>query len=372
MITFFRGPENEVPVRDSVLYLLATSPWNPYPQESSHRTERPGESATLSQPNKPVMHMSVFFTDSVTIVRKKGDWYEKEEINTAPVLPGANVGKDRIRAGVIARLRKDPSVLLVLEDRDGKADERVSLPDGFEMAVSLVDGDTPSGSLTVFHRGEKVYEEEFTQDSAEDEPQTVQGDLLETVIDLASDIENKDYSFVSDESTHFTAVEPGEEVGLHDARRILEEAGFQTESVYMVGFLSEPLLFVHENDVILLGSRRFDGRTLYLEMKRLFYGVDRKSVARAVEMVREDCRPVEIFECGDGSWSFRGEMDDDVDADNFLDRLESDVAVLRKAVARVEECEGVGGEPWSIMREQRQLFIHEVIDASVKLKALNI
>ena len=63
---------------------------------------------------------------------------------------------------------------------------------------------------------------------------------------------------------------------------------------------------------------------------------------------------------------------DDVDADNFLDRLESDVAVLRKAVARVEECEGVGGEPWSIMREQRQLFIHEVIDASVKLKALNI
>ena len=316
--------------------------------------------------------MSVFFTDSVTIVRKKGDWYEKEEINTAPVLPGANIGKDRIRAGVIARLRKDPSVLLVLEDRDGRADERVSFPDGFEMAVSLVDGDTPSGSLTVFHRGEKVYEEEFTQDSAEDEPQTVQGDLLETVIDLASDIENKDYSFVSDESTHFTAVEPGEEVGLHDARRILEEAGFQTESVYMVGFLSEPLLFVHENDVILLGSRRFDGRTLYLEMKRLFYGVDRKSVARAVEMVREDCRPVEIFECGDGSWSFRGEMDDDVDADNFLDRLESDVAVLRKAVARVEECEGVGGEPWSIMREQRQLFIHEAIDASVKLKALNI
>ena len=316
--------------------------------------------------------MSVFSTDSVTIVRKKGDWYEQEKINTAPVLPGATVGKERIRAGVIARLRKDPSVLLVLEDRNGRADERGSLPDGFEMAVSLVDGDTPSGSLTVFHRGEKVYEEEFTQDSAKEELCTVPGDLLETVIDLASCIERQDYSFVSDECDHFTDAEPGEEVGLLEAGRIMEAAGFQTEFVYTVGFACKPLLFVHENDVVLLGSRRFDGATLYLEMKRLFYGADRKAVLRGVEKVREDCQPVDIFECADGSWSFRREMDADMDTDNFLDRLESDVALLRKAVARVEECEGVGGEPWSIMREQRQLFIHEVIEASVKLKALNI
>lgn len=316
--------------------------------------------------------MSVFNTDSVTIVRKKGDWYEQEKINTAPVLPGATVGKERIRAGVIARLRKDPSVVLVLEDRDGRADERVSLPDGFEMAVSLVDGEAPSGSLTVFHRGEKVYEEEFAQDSGDDELCTVPGDLLETVIDLATDIEGKDYSFVSDASTHFTVVEPGDEVGLLEAGRIMEAAGFQTESVYTVGFACKPLLFVHENDVVQLGSRRFDGATLYLEMKRLFYGADRKAVLRGVDKVCDDCQPVDIFECADGSWSFRREMDADVDTDNFLDRLESDMTLLRKAVARVEECEGVGGEPWSIMREQRQLFIHEVIEASVKLKALNI
>lgn len=316
--------------------------------------------------------MSVFSTDSVTIVRKKGDWYEQEKINTAPVLPGATVGKERIRTGVIARLRKDPSVLLVLEDRNGRADERASLPDGFEMAVSLVDGESPSGSLTVSHRGEKVYEEEFTQDSAKEELCTVPGDLLETVIDLASCIERQDYSFVSDECDHFTDAEPGEEVGLLEAGRIMEAAGFQTEFVYTVGFACKPLLFVHENDVVLLGSRRFDGATLYLEMKRLFYGADRKAVLRGVEKVREDCQPVDIFECADGSWSLRREMDADMDTDNFLDRLESDVALLRKAVARVEECEGVGGEPWSIIREQRQLFIHEVIEASVKLKALNI
>lgn len=355
-----------------MLYLLATSPWNSTRKSQLTGPCARGVSPTLSQPNKLVMLMSVFFTDSVTIVRKKGDWYEKEEINTAPVLPGSNIGKERIRSSVIARLRKDPSVILVLEDRGGRADERATLPDGFEMAVSLVDGDVPSGALTVFHRGEKVYEEEFNHDPDEDDPCTVQGDLLETVIDLVMDIERKDYSFVSEESSHFAEVEPGDKVGLYDARKIMEEAGFQTESVYTVGYLNEPLLFVHENEVILLGSRRFDGETLYLEMKRLFYGVERKAVACAVEKVREDCLPVEIIECEDGSWSFRGEMDDDVDADNFLDRLESDVALLRKAVADVEECEGVCGEPWIIMREQRQLFIHEVINASVKLKALNI
>lgn len=315
---------------------------------------------------------SIFSKDHVTVIRKKGDQYFRETINTAPILPGTSQNRATIRSGAIARLRKDPSVILVMEDRGGRADERISLPDGFEMAVSLVDGEAPHGSLAVFHRGETVYEEEFTQAPGEEEPGTVQGDLLETVIDLATCIDGKDYSFVSDESDHFTDAELGEEVGLLEAEKIMDEAGFQTEPVHTVGPASRPLLFVHENDVVLLGSRRFDGATLYLEMKRLFYGADRKAVLRGVDKVCDDCQPVDIFECADGSWSFRREMDADVDTDNFLDRLESDMALLRKTVSRVEECEGVGGEPWPIMREQRQLFIHEVIDASVKLKALNI
>ena len=316
--------------------------------------------------------MSVFNTDNVTIVRKKGDWYEKEEINTSPVLPGASAGRDRIRSCVISRLRKDPSVLLVLEDVEGRAVERVLLPHGFEMAVSLVDGDTPVGALTVFHKGEMVYEEEFRQDPEEKDFCTVLDDLIETVIDLATDIEQEDYSFVADGSLHFTTAEPGDEVSIYEAGKILEEDGFQIEAVHTVGSFRRPWLFIHENEVVLLGSRHFDGETLFLEMKRLFMAADRKAVVRAVEKVREDCLPVEIFEYEDGSWAFRGEMDDDVDTNNFLARLESDIAILRKAISRVEESDGVDVEPWPIMLDQRQLFIHEVIDASVKMKALKI
>jgi hypothetical protein len=61
------------------------------------------------------MLMSVFNTDSVTIIRRKGDQYYREQINTASVLPGA------------------------AQDRDSRVDERVSLRDGFEMLVSLVE-----------------------------------------------------------------------------------------------------------------------------------------------------------------------------------------------------------------------------------------
>jgi len=316
--------------------------------------------------------MSVFTTDSVTIVRKKGDCYDNDVINTAPVLHGAGIGDERIREGVIARLRKDPSVLLVLEGKEGRADERISLPDGFEMAVSLVDGTHPVGSLTVTHFGETVYEEEFKRDHEEEEFYTVLDDLVETVIDLATAIEQKDYSFISGDCAHFTTAEPGDSVDIYGARKILETEGYQTEPVHTVGSASEPLLFVHENEVILLGSRHFDGKTLYLEMKRFFFFADRKAVARAVEKVREDSLPVEIFECADGSWSFRGEMDDDLDSENFLARLESDVRTLKETVSRVEECEGVGEELGAIMREQRQLFIYEVVETSLALSKLNI
>ena len=186
------------------------------------------------------------------------------------------------------------------------------------------------------------------------------------------DIEQEDYSFVADGSSHFKTAEPGDEVSIYEAGKILENGGFQIESVHTVGSFRRPWLFIHENEVVLLGSRHFDGETLFLEMKRLFMAADRKAVVRAVEKVREDCLPVEIFEYEDGSWAFRGEMDDDVDMNNFLARLETDVAILRKAISRVEESDGVDVEPWPIMLDQRQLFIHEVIEASLKMKALKI
>lgn len=315
---------------------------------------------------------NTFSKDNVTVIRKKGDSYYREVINTAPVLPGAAQDRDRIRTGVIDRLRKDPSVILVLEDRGGRADERVSLRDGFEMAVSLVDGETPSASLTIFHRGETAFEDEFTQDPDETGYCTVPGDLVESAIDILSCIDGKDYSFVSDSCTHFARVEPSEDIDIYLAKHILDEEGFQTESVRTVGSCAYPVLFVHENEVVLLGSRRFGGETLYLEMKRLFVGVLPEVVRGVVEKARHECRPVEIIERDDCSWSFRLEMDDDTDVDNYMEKLLACLSTIRDAIALVEKEDGIGEELWSIMEDQRQLFIYETIDSSVKLNNLNI
>ena len=315
---------------------------------------------------------NIFTPDEVTIVRKKGDIYLTQTINTFPLLSGGVTDPASVRRNVIDRLRKDPSVIFVLEDKGGRVDERVSLQDGFEMEVSLIDGVSPSATLTVLHRGETAFEDEITQTPDESENCSVPDDLVESVIDILSCIDEKDYSFVSDSCTHFARVEPGEDIDIYLAKRILDEEGFQTESVRTVGSCANPVLFVHENEVVLLGSRCFGGETLYLEMKRLFIGVLPEVVHEVVEKVRHESRPVEIIERDDCSWSFRLKMDDDTDADNFMEKILADIGVIREAVARVEGKEGIGEEMWSIMEDQRQLFIYEMIDSSVKLKKLHI
>lgn len=315
---------------------------------------------------------SIFSKDHVTVIRKKGDQYFRETINTAPILPGTSQNRATIRSGAIARLRKDPSVIFVLEDKDGRVDEQVCLQDGFEMEISLIDGKSPSATLTVRHDGETAYEEEIVQDPNEKEYCTVQGDLIKSAIDLLSFIDEKDYSFVSDSCTHFKQVEPGEDIDIWSAKRILDKEGFQTEYVHTVESLAYPVLFVHENEVVLLGSRRFGGETLFVEMKRLFVGVLHEVVRKVVEKVRDESRPVEIIERDDLSWSFRLEMDDDTDVDNFMEKLLACIATIRDAIALVEKEDGIGEEVWSIMENQRQLFIYESIDASVKLNNLDI
>ena len=316
--------------------------------------------------------MSVFSTDSVTIVRKKGGSFTKEEISTAIVLPGCSIGQDRNRSGVIARLRKDPSVVFVFEEKDGRTDEKVSLSDGFEMAISLVNGDEPRASIAVYHDNEKVFEDEFEGNPVEGEFESIADNLLEEAMEILDSIERKDYSFVSEDCNHFTLSEAGEEVDLFRAMKIMEEEGFQTETIHTIGYLSNPFLFIYENEVILLGSHCFDGKTLYLEMKRLFIGVDQNVVRKAVERAQREFPLVEVIEREDGSWSFRGVMDEDVDTENFIEKLTSDIAILREAIAIVEGEDEIGEEVFPIMCEQRQLFIFETIDSSMKLKNLNI
>ena len=195
-------------------------------------------------------------------------------------------------------------------------------------------------------------------------------ELVDRLSVILACIDCKDYSFIPDDCPYFKRVEPGEPIGFYDANRLLEEAGYQTESIYTIGFLRSPMLIVHENEIVMFGTHRFTGDEFFLEMKRLFQGVTRESLNEAVEHTKDGGEPVEVIEWEDGSWSFRTFMDDDLDKDNFLERLEADLATLRSFLGRIEDI--VGPEPWSIMREQRQLFIYEVIDTSLKYSRLKI
>ena len=321
--------------------------------------------------------MKVFIPDSVAVIRKKGDGYVREDIMTGQVLTGTNLTPDTNRMNVIARLRRDTSVFLVLEEKEGHCVEKASHPSGFWFHVRIDEGEAPSASLRVTFKDTLAYEETFSsmgQDSQEGEeydPGLL--DLVaDTVIDLLSSIEEGDYSFVSDSCPFFQRAESGEPVGLMEAERLLEKEGFQTEAVSTVGWAPRPLLFVHENEVILLGTSHFDGETLFLEMKRFFMGIDEKVVEEAVKRVQPTNHAVKPIRWEDGSWSFRAEMDDDVDKDNFIEKVLSDLAELKAFVNRIEDQDGIGCEPWSITARQRHFFIHETLGESLKLSLLKI
>ena len=67
--------------------------------------------------------MFTFPATSITVVRKKGDEYIQESINTEPVLTGSKLSPEDNRKNVIARLRQDPTVFLVMEPRNGCCEE---------------------------------------------------------------------------------------------------------------------------------------------------------------------------------------------------------------------------------------------------------
>lgn len=313
----------------------------------------------------------LFYPDTVTIVRKKGDIFDREDIMTKPVLPDTRLTPEQNRSNVIARLRRDPSVFLVLEGRNGRCEESVDLSDGFSLTVIAQEGDQSEASIEVRCDGDPVLIEAFHASEFDSEIEDeMLGELTDRLSLLIGCIEDKDYSFLPDDCPYLTRVEPGEPVSFFEARRLLEEGGYQTESVHTVNYYRSPVLFAHENEIVLFGSHRFEGDEFYLEMKRLFQGVERNALLEAIKRVKDKGEPVSVIEWEDGSWSFRATMDDDLDKDNFLGRLESDLAIIRSFIGEIEDI--VGPEPWSIVREQRQLFIYEVIDASLKYSKMKI
>ena len=320
------------------------------------------------------MEQSIIFNlDNVTIIRKKGPGdYIKEDITTLPILQKGAISVEQNRCAVISRLLKDPSVLFIFDaGDDGHFHKSVSVGDGFSLDVEVADGASPYACCTVLLDGHVA----ARWDSRNEEDQeliaeTLLDTLCEFIIMMLTSIDEGEYGFVDESCPGIETTVRGPRVSLLDAGRILEQEGFQTESVHTAGNLWRPVLFVHENEVVMLGSQHFNGTDLFLEMKRLFIGVKPRDLTKALVKAKERNSAVKTIEWEDGSWSFRIPMDDDLDEETFLERLSSDLALIRDHIGRVEE--EVGAEPWPIMQDQRQYFIYEAIDASIKLSQIKI
>ena len=311
--------------------------------------------------------MKIFDPDSVTIVRKKGDEFIDETINTAPML-GAN-GKDagKVRENVIRRLQKDPSVILVLADKDGVCNVQSAPYRGFTFRVCIRENANPYAEVTILYEGHVAHFEEYNAEEKGDldEDLALSG-VAHYIVHILDSIEMEDFSFVDADCPGFVPVEDEEEdFCIYDAAHLLQEEGYEMETVHTVGFCNTPVLFVHENEVLLLGTRHFDGESLFVEMKRIFFGVDDVEVKRALDSVKGDYPQVDVTQLKDHSWSFRTSMEADTVKKNFISNLQKDISVLREMIEKVEGCQSVGADPWPSMGSQRHLFIYEVIDASI-------
>ena len=314
--------------------------------------------------------MNIFCSDCVTVVRKKGDRYMKEDINTTAVLPGGNATSETIRRKTIERLRNDESVFLVLEGKQGVCKEEALHPNGFLFHIEAYEGEKTRASLRLSFKDSIVYAENLVAKDGEEND--VLQDLADDIIDLLECIQNEDYDFVSEDCPYFTRSEPEDPLNLLDAGELLKKEGYQTERISTVGYMHGPFLFVHENEVILLGSHGFDAESLFLEMKRLFQGITPRKVTEQIEDVKREFPGIRVIHWEDGSWSFRIDLDEDFCRSNFKEKLLEGINELRKMISTLEDRDGMGCEPWSIVTEQRHLFIYETVDASLKYSKINI
>lgn len=314
--------------------------------------------------------------NEVTVIRRKDDNYRIHQIYTIPLLAGGASDAARVRANVIERLRKDPSVVLVLEGRDGKCEETAELQDGFSIAVNLYEDPGRESTVTIHHNGKTVFSETYTVD--EEFGLFVNSDAKEVtseIIDLLGLIADKDYSLFENLDPELAAEMDAddEEVDrgftLFDAKKALNRGGYETESV-CTGEAITPFLFVHENEVLLLGSKHFSyGSLFYLDMKRVPVNLEPDAAGRLLGDFRKAIQGIKVIEWEDGSWSFRVDLGWSIDEEDFLARLD---AGIRKLGAVADWFLGQRDILYDFNgpQEKRHLFIHEVIAEYTKLKNL--
>lgn len=316
--------------------------------------------------------MFSFPSSSISIVRKKGNEYIQESITTEPVLSGTRLSPEENRRRVIARLRKDPTVFIVMEPVDGRCEEIALHPSGFEFHVIVEEKGAPRASLRVTYKDTLAYEADYPEEGENpDEDFDPEEAVLERVTIILDDIENGFYGFVMDSCPYFERREPAEPINLTEATYLLEKEGYQVERLTTIGYACEPALFVSENDIVLLGSRHFYGDELFLEMKRCYYLASDSAIDAAIKTADKSDYPVTTIHWEDGSWSFRTSLDD-VDSENFLELLGEALSFLRGYISIVESAPQIENAPWDTTQTCRHFFIHETLLESLKLSKLNI
>jgi len=313
--------------------------------------------------------MSLFSNNYVIIIRKNDCGYAEEFIRTAPLLPGSHLTAEENRKNTITRLRKDPSVLFVLEDHDGKCEERAVLDAGYDMVITLQDGEEPTASILVALNGETIYLQDFIPEQ-EEEYGDFRTQFLGEVKWILDCIDRGDLEFLDDEDDP-DEDESGTPLRMFDIENILERHGFQYEVIRTVERVNDPCLFVLENEVALISSRHLAGTHFFVELKRVFEYREKSTVEAALSKVQYGS-DVEVVSWPDGTWSFRLPIENCLEEDEFLEQLLMRVKELREFVQSVEGQSDLYETYCFEMTQIRQYFIYESIDAALKLSQILI
>ena len=312
----------------------------------------------------------MYTNDSIIIIRRNGDKIQREDITTATVLMDGNLSAEQNRNKTIERLRQDPTVLFVLEPRSDLCEERASLANGHEMAVTIADGAKREATLIIRREGETLFETNYEWPPDEDDYNCLE-ELTDDMIDFIYGVEeDQAWLYNAGYIKPRTELKPEEKLSLVDAEDCIREAGYQTESIHITGGYA-PILFVVENEVVLLGSKHFSENNVFVEVKRLYWQGDAAKMER-VDRLLEDFEGIEVIKWQDGSLGFRWEFGSWTRKDKFLRELGLRLAIIRSMLAKIEDREfgreGAGYE----MSQVRQLFIYEVMDASLQLSRIQI
>lgn len=312
----------------------------------------------------------IFNTDYVTIIRKNNGGYSQEDIVTRKLLPGSSTNDKKVRESVIARLRQDPSVMVVMEGKNERCEETFEHK-GFTFTLNVQDGELPSGRMQISYAGECAYDQTFPKDPEKSFWDSVLEEMLCELEEILGAIDEEFYYFVRKDCPAFEMREPEDEINdIFTLANMLEENHYEVARLFTVGSVDRPCLFVHENELVMLGKRHFYG-SFFVEMKRLYEYMDPEDLESAVREAKKSIYGIQCFRYEDGSWGFRTDLNN-LYKSTFVKELEDSISELRTFISKVESSEGVGKEHDTLSTDYRALFTYEAVEASLRMSKLHI